>query len=277
MKYKYTLSASVRLVDQYTGFVKTKSPQFWSDTHIELFPFPASTTTITDLSVPNNTVLGKRAEVFFAAMILNSTSYRLVASQIQLITDGITLGEMDFVVEDIVSNKLIHVELAYKFYLLDTRISNSLAKWVGPNLRDSLERKWLKLQEVQFPKLYSPSAINILRKLGCENQPSHQSLCMPMQLFLPFGESKSGMEALPVGYAGRWISFNDFTNEKWNDYTFFIPEKEDWFVDPEKCEIWLSQAEVMPVLIEKNESSKSPMVWIKLKADIPTRLFVTFW
>lgn len=277
MKYKNQLSDSERLTDQYNGFKETIAPHFWNDTHIKLFPFPVSGKRITDLSVATNTVLGKRAEVFFAAMILNSGYYSLKASQIQLIQDGITLGEMDFLLEENASHKLVHVELSYKFYLLDKRVSNNMAKWVGPNQRDSLERKWLKLRQAQFPKLYSHSAERFLKNLGFENQFIDQSLCMPMQLFIPFGESKIAMGALSVCYSGRWISFVDFSSENWSDYTFFIPEKEDWFVNPDKCEVWMSKVEIMPVLTEKIESLRSPMLWIMPKNNIPTRLFVTFW
>lgn len=279
MKYKNHLSDAERLTDQYTGFIETIAPKFWNDEHIKLFPFPASGQPINDLSITSNTVLGKRAEVFFTAMILKSGNYRLIASQIQLIQDGITLGEMDFLIEENAGNRLIHVELAYKFYLLDNRVLNKMARWVGPNLRDSLERKWLKLQQVQFPKLYSASAISILRNLGIENQLIDQSLCMPMQLFLPFGESKRimGTDELSGCYSGRWISFVDFESESWKDYSFFIPEKEDWFVNPELCEIWISKADIMPVISEKINSLRSPLLWIRLNENITTRLFVTFW
>lgn len=277
MKYKNELSILDRLTDQYSGFINTKALQFWSDSAIELFPFQLSSRFSHNLAVPANTVLGKRAEIFFAEAISNSTTYNLLASQIQLIKDGITLGEMDFLVEDIASHKMMHVELAYKFYLLDNQISGDLATWVGPNRRDSLERKWIKLHEFQFPKLYSPTAIYELRKIGCDSHLIQQSLCMPMQLFIPYGESESIMGDFSKCYSGKWLSFQDFDSEKWNDYAFFIPEKEDWFVNPENCEIWLPKVDIISELTAQIQISKSPMLWIKYMDRLPTRLFVTFW
>lgn len=277
MKYKYALSSSQRYKDQYKGFSNTIAPRFWRDKHIDQFPFPVSDKPVHNLSVPKNTVLGKRAEAFFAAMILHSSKYRLLASQIQLISAGVTQGEIDFVVEEVTCKKVIHIELAYKFYLLDPRVSNELAKWVGPNKRDTLERKWMKLLNHQFPKISSSAAVHVLRDHEWANQPIHQSLCMPMQLFLPFGESKSAMGELAGSYAGRWISFSDFCRELWNENRFFIPEKEDWFVNPVNCEIWFSKAEIMPALEKHTRSLRSPMVWVKFKEALPTRMFITFW
>ena len=277
VKYKSNLSKEERLLDQYLGFIKTISTRFWSDQHIKLFPFPVRGGSIENISVINNQVLGKRAEAFFAAMISNSQGYRLRASQIQLIHNGITEGEIDFVVEQNATNKLFHVELAYKFYLLDKAISDHQAKWVGPNRRDSLKRKWTKLKEGQFSKLYSPTAGKVLNERGFENVTFQQSLCMPMQLFIPFGESKSSMGKLLSCFSGRWISFSEFTRRKWNDFAFFIPEKEDWFVNPAKCEIWMSIADIMPLLSEKIESFRSPMIWVKPKDGLPERMFITFW
>lgn len=277
MQYNNKLSNDERLSNQYNGFIRTISPLYWSDKHISLFPFPASDGFLENLSLSKNMVLGKRAEAFFSAMVLNSRAYYLKASQIQLINKGITEGEMDFLVEHLASKKLIHVELAYKFYLLDMKILNPMGKWVGPNRRDSLERKWIKLKDVQFPKLHSPTAIDFLRKLGFEQERIQQSLCMPMQLYIPFCKSKSSMGALSACYAGRWISFDDFSHQKWDTYTFFIPEKEDWFGNPEKCEVWLSQMEIMPILLEKIESRRSPLIWMKSKDCLTLRVFITFW
>lgn len=277
MNYKSALSNEERILNQYSGFLETTAVRFWSEAHIESFPFPVKGKPAENISVVDNTVLGKRAEVFFEAMLAHSAEYRVVASQIQLINDGITEGEFDFFVEEVSINQLIHIELAYKIYLLDGEMSTDQSQWVGPNRRDSLKLKWTKLINNQFPKLASPSAVDLLHKMGFENPSFRQALCMPMQLFIPFWKSEESMGDLAPCYSGRWISFVEFTRQDWQDDSFFIPEKEDWFVNPDKCEIWMSKTDIFPSLSEIIESSRSPMVWRKPKYGSAQRMFVTFW
>lgn len=52
-----------------------------------------------------------------------------------------TLGEADFIFRDLPSNKIIHLEVAIKFYM-GTEDIHDMGNWYGPGLRDKLLEKF---------------------------------------------------------------------------------------------------------------------------------------
>ena len=242
-----------------------------------MFELPIPDAIPTDLEICDNTLLGKRAEAFFLKVISVQNRYEIVASQIQLIEKGITLGELDFILKDLITNQYFHVELSYKLYLLDSNATSDLENWVGPNKRDSLSKKWNKLSNKQFPNIYTPAGIEILKSLDLHPDEIHQSVYMPLQLFLPFGKSIEIDAKLRLCVVGEWMSFNEFQIKDWYGYEFFIPEKQDWFVNPEKCKNWFTRAEIITLVKDYIEVGNSPMVWIKLPDNTKQKIFVTFW
>ena len=49
------------------------------------------------VSIPGNIVLGKRIEYLFESYVNESNRYELLAKNIQIIEDKITVGELDFI------------------------------------------------------------------------------------------------------------------------------------------------------------------------------------
>jgi hypothetical protein len=92
--------------------------------------------------------LGKYFETLWLYWISHHPRYKLVENNLQVIIDGETLGEIDFIVFDNVTGKTMHWELAVKFYLGvgDTRL---MSNWHGPNLRDRLDIKFRHLLDRQ--------------------------------------------------------------------------------------------------------------------------------
>lgn len=88
--------------------------------------------------------LGERFECFVEQWLNISPNYRCLAKNLPLRINKQTLGEIDFIIEEITSGKLIHLEVAIKFYL---GIGNlDLAQnWYGPNLKDRLDIKFNSL------------------------------------------------------------------------------------------------------------------------------------
>ncbi len=84
--------------------------------------------------------LGKYFETLWFYWLKFSPRYEIVENNVQVIIDGETLGEIDFIVFDKITRQTIHWELAVKFYLGhgDTR---EMKNWHGPNLRDRLDIK----------------------------------------------------------------------------------------------------------------------------------------
>jgi len=84
--------------------------------------------------------LGKYFETLWFYWFKHHQRYEIIENNLQIIIDGETLGEIDFIVFDKILKQTIHWEVATKFYLGvgDTRKMNN---WHGPNLRDRLDIK----------------------------------------------------------------------------------------------------------------------------------------
>lgn len=277
VKYNPEISDLDRIRDQYLGFIKTPAIAFWSDSTFEMFELPISVDLPIHFKINEHISLGKRAEVFFQEAISLQDRLEIVASQIQLIENGITLGELDFILMDNPTTQYFHVEMSYKLYLCDSHATADLNHWVGPNKRDSLYKKWQKIRDLQLPNMYTPPGIEFLKKINIEPQELRQAIYMPLQLFLPFGKNVEVTAPFLTCIAGDWMSLNQFYKREWSEHEFFIPEKQDWFVDPEKCEIWYSLQETIRFLKAFIEIRNSPMVWIKLPNNLKLKIFVTFW
>ncbi len=276
VKYKVDLADSLRIKHQYLGFLATQMPALTESFSIEPFRISFGNLLSAPENMPSRIVLGKRAEHFLQQALSQSKEYDLLASGIQLISDGITQGELDFLIYSHLDDKCYHVEMAYKLYLFDESASHESGNWVGPNRRDSLKLKLEKLQNSQFPKFYSPVAKKYLEELSIDSDAVVQKLYMPMQLFIPY---RSGMELSEMHTApdGEWLSIGHFLKESWDRYLFFVPEKQDWFVNPKHGEIWLELDEVLPQIFEKLAIMRSPMVWMKMPSGFSKKLFITFW
>ncbi|MEP2775096.1 MAG: DUF1853 family protein [Luteolibacter sp.] len=93
--------------------------------------------------------LGYLYEDALAVMLESTPRYEAVARGIQVRqVAGHTLGELDFLVRDLVLGRLIHLELAVKFYLAVESDSGFLLP--GPDARDNYFRKLEKMRSHQL-------------------------------------------------------------------------------------------------------------------------------
>lgn len=109
--------------------------------------------------------LGKYFETLWFYWISHHPRYQLVENNLQVIIDGETLGEIDFIVFDNVTGKTMHWELAVKFYLGvgDTRL---MSNWHGPKLRDRLDIKFGHLLDRQSVISKQPRVAQWLKERG---------------------------------------------------------------------------------------------------------------
>lgn len=111
--------------------------------------------------------LGIRFEALVAYWFTLSPHYEVLYQNHPLRHAGRTLGEMDFILRDIATDKIIHLEVAVKFYLGksandthgndDQNLSlNHMNQWHGPNLHDRLDIKYNHLinHQTQLSLLY---------------------------------------------------------------------------------------------------------------------------
>ena len=95
---------------------------------------------------PSLTRLGFYAEALLEYFLTQGPHARLIAANIPLRTAGLTLGEVDFLLQDVRGERL-HWELAVKFYLHigEGDRAATLAHYVGPNLQDRFDLKHARL------------------------------------------------------------------------------------------------------------------------------------
>ena len=230
------------------------------------------------LNMPKRLRLGNRLERFFAYIIQQSEPYDLVAENIQVFEDKQTIGELDFILYDKQQEKHIHIELGGKLYLYDPNKEEELAKWIGPNRRDSLLKKTAKLQQKQFPLLYNDVSKMIFNLLQINIENIQQQVCLKARLFVPKPMFQNKFKYVETSnIKGYYINIATFTVADYGDYLFFIPEKQDWIVAPNYGEIWQSYAEILPLILDSLQNKMSPLIWLKKTETKFETFFVTWW
>lgn len=262
---------------RYKGFNST--PILWKSS----FPFTFSqldlnlNNSIIDSSIfTQNIRLGKLVEEFAFAQLKQHSDIRWIDENIQIKDDKTTIGEIDalFYLKD----KPIHLEIAYKFYLLDNikSYNQPLSYWLGPNRKDSLEYKLNKLEQKQFPLLYNPSAKAYLKKYGLAAKDLSQMVFFKAQLFLPY--NNKGISIIPLNsecVSGYYCSYSNF--KKFISLKFYIPNKLDWLIIPHNDVDWLDYEQAQ-IIVEKHISQKrSPMVWMRYNKRKIHKCFITWW
>ncbi|KAG1663448.1 UPF0585 protein [Nymphon striatum] len=95
---------------------------------------------IKDFEELNALAKAEKFEALVAFWLNISPNYKLIQQNIQIIEDGITFGEIDFIIQEVNSGKIIHLEVCVKFYLGTDPYEDSY-RWFGTNTKDQLGRK----------------------------------------------------------------------------------------------------------------------------------------
>ena len=103
---------------------------------LDLQPAPL----IKHLSELKNRRLGSIFEGLVSFWLIISPNYRELNQNIQIIEDKHTYGEIDFIIEELSSGEVIHLEVAVKFYLGSEPFEDAY-RWYGTNTKDQLGKK----------------------------------------------------------------------------------------------------------------------------------------
>ena len=221
-------------------------------------------------------VFGKRMERYLENQIRQSDTFEVLQENLQIIDRGQTIGELDFILRDKLKQELVHLELAYKFYLYDPDEPAELPRWIGPNRNDRLVKKMEKLAAQQFPLLFRGESQQILEKLNLPELPWRQELCFKAQLYLPYQWQHALPPAInPKAVSGFWIHFKQFKDLQ--NAQFFLPAKENWTVDPALWTEWHNLADVTRQLENREKNHKATMCWIKHTGQTFEKCFVVWW
>lgn len=273
-----------RVEKQFEGFLKT--PALWNNNFQELIQFklpkinnPLQKNIAQDLpSLSSNFVMGKRVERFFEWIIKQDPRYKLLGENIQISRNKITLGELDFLLKDVMKQQAMHIEMVYKFYVYDPSFSSEMQRWIGPNRRDTFLQKSNKLKEKQFPLLFNTQTKDLLDSLGLSSSEINQQTCFKANLFVPKQLVEKHFPHINnTCIAGTWLHFKDFKDVAYGNFKFYAPKKQDWPILPKHGETWFSHSEIIKQIEVLFEHKKAPLIWMKKPGDVFERLFVVWW
>lgn len=228
-----------------------------------------------NFDLPTNLRLGHLAEKVVSGLIKASPNYGLLLENVQVVEDGKTIGEIDFIIEELLTKQIIHLELAYKFYLLDPSISSEqMHNWIGPNRNDSLKEKLEKITTKQFPLLYHKSTSSHLGEI--EPDKVSQVLCLLASLFVPYGY-KSGLNpAYEAAIRGYYINYETFTSLDDTTKAYYLPEKKEWGIDPSGNKRWTDLSGVEKRIGTCMEEKQAPLCWQKHQGSFEA-FFIVWW
>ena len=264
--------------NQLSAFLNT--PSLFLDDKISAYkPFHTSKKATAQPPDSENYVFGKRMEEFLEFYFEQSNQYRVLAKSLQINKEKITIGELDFIIEDNTQQKLIHIELVSKFYLYDPAIHEELNRWIGPNKKDSLIQKLDKLQKKQLPLLFNPCTKVELQKFEIEPKTVEQQLCFKAQLYIPYQfETKLIKPIVNIDcIAGFWIRPEQLHRPEFQDAKFNIPIKNDWYCRPNKEAEWEELSSISTKLDKLHKMKKSPLVWVNKSGSIFEKCFIVWW
>jgi len=260
------------------GFLDT--PPLWRKQQFGLQQFEFPTVDIDlaqNIELPSNLRLGHQMEHVFKNLIAASSKYEVVYSNLLIEENKVRIGELDFILKDLKTQKHLHVELAYKFYLINPEISEPLYRLMGPNKRDMWYTKLDKLKEKQLPLLFHQSLQPYWEAIGVRPQDMEQYCCIKSQLFQPFGENASIRPLNMDCIAGRWIRFEEFNNPEFHKNEFYIPKKIAWVVKPHHQVDWKNHYETLMETNLHMVKKNAPMLWMKTQDQSISKLFVVWW
>ncbi len=230
------------------------------------------------LNLPEKLMQGKRAERYFSEALTQSNAYELVAENVQIIEDKQTLGEFDFIVKRVSDGQLIHIELVYKYYLFDPSVKGTeFEHWIGPNRGDQLDFKLDKLQNHQFPLLYTNAARKRLNELGLNVDEIEQEVLFLANLFVPEHDEVPFQQVNKNGVEGKWMRLSEWIMQANEQGQFAIPEKKDWFSRNLETDCWLTKEEVIAKIEGFHDRKRSPLVYSKDVNGEQKRDFVVWW
>jgi len=93
--------------------------------------------------------LGHLYEDALAHVLSSASDLDLLGQSVQIFDDNkITIGELDFILKDLVHKEFVHLEIAVKFYLID--YENGKPNYPGPDPRDNWLNKLARMREHQL-------------------------------------------------------------------------------------------------------------------------------
>ena len=268
-----------RLSELARAFLMT--PPLWTLNQfgLEQFPIPeVDLSLVQAVQVKPNMRLGHKMESVFSALMTGQRTYEIIDQNIIVRRNKKTIGEIDFLLRDLRDDRFLHLELTYKFYLIDTDISEPVYQLVGPNRRDMFFTKLDKIREVQFALPFTPEGSEALKNRNLRPDQLSQQVCFKAQLFQPYRSKAIRIRPLNKGcITGFWLRFEDLQSSEFTGSKYYLPIKEEWVVIPYNKDRWISYFEVLLELNLRMLQEHSTLVWMKRPDGVCEKFFVVWW
>ncbi len=148
--------------------------------------------------------LGSHFEALWRFWLNDNPRYRLLHANLAIREPQRTIGEFDFLVQDRETGKVLHWEVAVKFYL-GSGDTLQLHNWWGPARRDRLDIKTARILEHQSQLSKHPAARQLLQELKLEVDETW--LMVKGRLFYPSGsENQAPVDACATHLRGFWMT-----------------------------------------------------------------------
>lgn len=264
---------------RFIGFVNT--PALWTNEQfgITQFKFPEiDLTNFQFKSILQRLRLGHQMEQVFLQFVEASSQYDILLHKLPIKRHNRTIGEIDFILQDVKTAQILHIELTYKFYIIDTAISEPIHQLIGPNRRDMFFTKLEKIKQRQFPLSHTAEGREALQQRGIDDAKIEHQCCFKGQLFVPFKASEIYIRPLNKACVqGYWIKFDDFNVEEFRGYSYYIPYKSEWVVPPHQDVEWKSHFEILMDLNLRMIKENAPMIWMRKSEMKIEKVFVVWW
>ena len=271
------LEVNVNHKEMFEGFQNT--PLLWENTElVGLKQFRITNTSQTyKPNEPSKLLrLGKWIEAYTSFQLNAEIDVDIIEENIQIKRDKRTIGELDLLL--LKDNEPIHLEIAYKFYLYDTRAtySNPLEYWIGPNRNDSLSQKIKKLNEKQLPLLHKAETVSFLKNLNINPFDVKQYVNLKAQLYVPFNMNLNDIYPLNKGCIKGWyLAYESISELK--EFQFYLPTKLHWLCEPKLKVNWMNFDEAHSQIRTFIENEQSPLCWVKMPNNALEKCFITWW
>lgn len=177
----------------------------------------------------HSTRLGLVFESLWHFFLTEDRQTELIAHNIPVRSEKVTLGEFDLIYYCRTRKKHIHLELAVKFFLgIPNKIAPpGLDQWFGPNRADRLDRKLARLCQHQLPLAHTDAGRAVIAELGISD--IEQELQVSGILFHPMVNKTDYPTLNRHHQRGDWRSIDGFkaeSIEQQNNWRYI--EKPSW-------------------------------------------------
>ncbi|TVP59464.1 MAG: DUF1853 family protein [Halomonadaceae bacterium] len=149
--------------------------------------------------------LGLYFERLYACLMRDILGWELLATNLPVRRNGITLGELDFLLRNPHTQAIEHHEIAIKFYLGYQPTQKDDPWWYGPNSSDRLDIKTRRLLEHQSQLTRRPETVAAIAERGF-GQPQKCGIFMPGYLFYPTTDPMPAPLQTPQDHQrGHWL------------------------------------------------------------------------